>query len=91
MSEQDYQAKVMLQLRVRGCYVVNVVTASKAGVSDILACCPVTDPESGIVYGQFEAHEVKLSYNALSELQLENHEQVKQAGGKAFARFKPRR
>lgn len=81
MSEQDYQAKIMERLRARGCYVVNVVSASKAGVPDIIACCD----------GKFVAYETKLAYNKLSPLQKVNLKLIEDAGGIAVAQFKPKK
>lgn len=38
MKEQDYQKKIINYLEAHGAYTVKVVSASKKGVPDIIAC-----------------------------------------------------
>lgn len=64
MKEQDYQRKIIKYLETRGAYVVKVITASKKGVPDVLACYK----------GQFIGIEVKtpLTRSNVSKLQQYN-------------------
>lgn len=73
MKEQDIQRKIIKWLESEGYYVVKVISASKAGIPDILAC----------VKGYFVAIEVKTpsTKTNVSELQKYNLEKVKECGG----------
>ena len=77
MSEQKLQSKILKYLQARGCYTVKVITASKAGVPDILACCE----------GTFYGIEVKYGSNKPSALQTHNLEEIKRVGGKAILAY----
>jgi Holliday junction resolvase len=77
MKEQDIQKKLIKKLEARGCYVVKVITANKAGVPDILACCN----------GKFIAIEVKRPNGVVSELQKAHLAMVEAAGGKATVAY----
>lgn len=77
MTEQQIQAKILTYLQKEiGAYCVKVVSATRAGVPDILAC----------VAGKFVAIEVKRpeTINTVSELQQYNLDLVKKCGGIAF-------
>jgi len=76
MKEQDYQKKIVKYLESKGAYVVKVITASKKGVPDVLACYK----------GRFIAIEVKTptTMNNASELQKYNLEKIRDAGGVAM-------
>ena len=73
MKEQDIQRKIIKWLESEGHYVVKVISASKAGVPDILCC----------VNGYFVAIEVKTptTKTNVSELQKYNLEAVIKSGG----------
>ena len=73
MTEQQIQKKIITYLEKQGCYVVKVITASKAGVPDLLACCG----------GQFYGLEVKTPIGRPSKLQLANVAKIVTAGGVA--------
>jgi len=73
MKEQEIQSKIIKYIQAKGGYVVKIVTASKAGVPDILACI------EGVFYG----FEVKTETGRPSPLQLENIAMIKNAGGKS--------
>ena len=77
MKEQDIQRKIIKKLEARGCYVVKVITANKAGVPDILACCE----------GKFIAIEVKRPNGVLSELQKAHLAMVDKAKGRAIVAY----
>lgn len=74
--EKDIQKKIKSYLAERGFYVVKVVSATKAGVPDILACCN----------GLFVGIEVKTprTLHTVSSLQAYNLESIIKAGGIAF-------
>ena len=76
MREQDYQAKIVKLIEARGGYVVKVITASKKGVPDIIACLD----------GKFLAVEVKTprTMNNVSPLQTHNLKKINDAGGYAM-------
>lgn len=74
MSEQKLQAKINLLLARKGAYVVKVISASKAGVPDILACYK----------GVFLAIEVKTGVYKVSALQEANLRLIADAGGLAI-------
>jgi len=71
VSEQQLQAKIIKYILSKGGYIVKVVTATKKGVPDILAC----------INGTFYGIEVKIGRNRASPLQLANLRQIKEAGG----------
>jgi len=73
MTEQQIQKKITSYLEQEGYYVVKVISASKAGVPDVLAC----------IEGRFVAIEVKKpeTKSNVSKLQEYNLERVIEAGG----------
>lgn len=71
--ERDLQGKIITDARKRGCYVVKVIQASRAGVPDILMCSQ----------GRFIAVEVKRLKMKARPLQNENAELIRKAGGMA--------
>lgn len=71
MKEQELQSKIIKYITAQGGYVVKVITASKAGVPDILAC----------IDGRFYGIEVKIGYNKASALQKHNLLMIEEAGG----------
>ena len=71
MAESKPQKQILDYLEARGHYGVNVMKASKAGVSDIVAC----------IYGTFVGIEVKFGKNKAEPLQLHNLGLVQAAGG----------
>ncbi len=75
MKEQSKQSAIIECLEEEyGCYVINVITASKAGVSDIIGCTPK---------GRFFSFEIKLNktgYKA-TKLQCYNIAEVNRRGG----------
>jgi len=76
MKEQDIQRKIIKYLEANGAYVVKVVSATKSGIPDILAC----------IKGEFIAIEVKTpkTINNVSKLQKYNLAAIEVAGGKAI-------
>ena len=72
-KEQDYQRKITKYLESQGAYVVKVITASKKGVPDIIACYK----------GYFLGVEVKTptTRKNTSQLQDYNLAQIKKAEG----------
>jgi Holliday junction resolvase len=75
--EQKIQKSIIKWLEDEGHYVVKVISASKAGVPDILCC----------VRGKFVAIEVKTpgTQNNISPLQAYNLDKVNICGGLAIA------
>lgn len=71
MSEQQLQAKILAYIKAKGGYTVKVVTATKKGVPDIIAC----------IDGKFYGIEVKVGRNKASPLQEANLRQIQEAGG----------
>lgn len=73
MTEQQIQKKIFKYLISVGAYVIKVISASKAGVPDIICCYK----------GIFIAIEVKTpgTRDNVSALQQYNLEQVMKAGG----------
>lgn len=73
MKEQDIQKKIINYLEDIGAYVVKVVSATKAGVPDLLVCYE----------GKFIAIEVKTleTRNNVSALQSYNLSKIENAGG----------
>jgi Holliday junction resolvase len=76
VKEQDYQRKIVKLLESKGAYVVKVITASKKGVPDVIACYK----------GHFIAIEVKTpnTMNNVSPLQQYNLKTINDAGGYAL-------
>ena len=72
-TEQQIQKKIFNYLVSQGCYVIKVISASKAGVHDIIGCYE----------GIFFSIEVKTpsTCNNVSKLQEYNMDMVRQAGG----------
>jgi len=75
-SEQQIQKKITNLLEAEGCYVVKVVSATKAGVPDILGCYE----------GMFFAIEVKTpsTVNNVSKLQDYNLDKIRLCGGNSM-------
>ena len=73
MKEQDIQKKIIAYLEELGAYVVKVVSATKAGVPDLLVCYE----------GKFIAIEVKTpeTRNNVSALQSYNLSKIENASG----------
>lgn len=73
MKEQDIQKKIIDYLEELGAYVVKVVSATKAGVPDLLVCYE----------GKFIAIEVKTpeTRNNVSALQSYNLSKIENTGG----------
>ena len=73
MKEQDIQKKIIAYLEELGAYVVKVVSATKAGVPDLLVCYE----------GKFIAIEVKTpeTRNNVSALQSYNLSKIENVGG----------
>ncbi len=78
MSEQQLQAKILKYLYAIGAYSIKVVSATRAGVPDIVCCYK----------GKFIAIEVKLPGNKPSALQVSNIELIQKAEGYAFVAYK---
>ena len=78
MREQDLQKKIIKHLEACGYHTVKVITATKRGVPDIIACSPA---------GRFTAIEVKAAgkLRDLSPLQAFNLGEINKRGGHAFA------
>jgi len=73
MKEQTIQKNIIKRLEAEGGYVVKVVSATKAGVPDILAC----------IKGKFIGIEVKTpkTKTNVSELQKYNLDKINRCGG----------
>jgi len=76
MKEQDIQRKIIKTLESAGAYVVKVVSATKSGVPDILACY------KGTFIG-IEVKTPKTSTN-VSKLQAYNLDKIRDCGGLAI-------
>ena len=76
MTEQRIQKKIVDYLLSQGCYIVKVISASKAGIPDILGCYE----------GVFFAIEVKTPQTRknVSKLQDYNLNQIRVAGGQSL-------
>lgn len=77
MKEQAIQASIKNYLeKEHNAYVVKVISASKAGVPDLIAC----------ISGRFVAFEVKTpnTYANVSRLQLHNLSSIRKSKGEAF-------
>lgn len=72
-TEQQIQKKITTYLESQGCYIVKVISASKAGVPDIIGCYEEC----------FFGIEVKTpgTKNNISKLQEYNLDKIRQAGG----------
>jgi len=75
MKEQGIQGKILTTLRANNHYSVNVIVASRGGVSDIISC----DPQ-----GRFWSVEVKKPGEKPRKLQSWNLAEVKKRNGIAF-------
>ena len=75
MSESKLQGKAIKLLETAGWYVIRIIAASKAGVSDLVCCSPK---------GEFVTIEVKFGKNAPTKLQIYNIEQVIKRKGAAY-------
>lgn len=73
MTEQQIQKKIVNYLEGQGCYVVKVISATKAGVPDILGCY------KGMFFG-IEVKTPKTRHN-VSKLQEYNLNKIHAAGG----------
>lgn len=73
MKEQDIQRKIIKWLESEGYYVIKIISASKAGVPDIITC----------INGIFVAIEVKTpsTKSNVSELQKYNLDAILKSGG----------
>ena len=71
LTEAALQRAVIAALEAHGCYVVNVVTAGRAGTPDIIACYE----------GRLIALEVKTRSGRVSPLQRVEGQRVERAGG----------
>lgn len=73
MKEQGYQSKVLNLLKDKGAYTIKVVSGSKKGVPDIVACYK----------GKFIGIEMKKpdTMEDTSKLQEYNLKKIKEAGG----------
>ena len=80
-SEQQIQTKIISVLENRGAYVVKIVSATRAGVPDILAC----------YQGNFIGIEVKKpsTKTNVSKLQQYNLQKIIDAKGRAIVAWEP--
>lgn len=78
MTEQQLQAKIIKYLNAKGTYTIKVVTATKAGVPDIIAC----------YRGKFLGIEVKIKPNKPSALQEHNIHLINTMAGWAIIAYK---
>lgn len=87
MLESKRQKKVIDYLHSLGAWTVKVIQANKNGVTDIIACVPMTKDQvldlfkDRDVIGIFVAPEIKQPGGVTSELQKRNIKQIKRAGG----------
>lgn len=75
MKEQDIQAKILAKLLKEGHWSINVMSASRAGIPDIISCSPA---------GKFWAIEVKKPGEKPTKLQLYNIKEFAHRGAIAF-------
>lgn len=80
-SEQQIQTKVISVLENRGAYVVKVISASRSGVPDLIACY------NGIFIG-IEVKKPSTKAN-VSKLQQHNLNQILKAKGQALVVWSP--
>jgi Holliday junction resolvase len=73
MTEQQIQKKIIDKLQDNGAYVIKIITASKSGVPDIVACY------KGIFLG-IEVKRLKTRDN-VSKLQQYNLTKIEKCGG----------
>lgn len=73
MKEQQIQKKIINYLESKGCYVVKVISATKAGVPDIIGCY------EGVFFG-IEVKTPKTASN-VSKLQEYNLDRIREADG----------
>lgn len=71
MTGAELSKRVIHFLEKHGCVVTNVIAASKAGTSDLIAC----------INGRYVALEIKGKGDTLKPLQAEKLNRVIQAGG----------
>lgn len=76
ITEQIIQRSIILHLESRDWYVVKVVSASRAGIPDLICCTPK---------GVFVGIEVKKEYNKPSKLQEHNLGEIRKRKGVAFS------
>jgi len=87
MLESKRQKKVTDHLHSLGAWTVKVIQANKSGVTDIIACVPMTKEQvlklfdKQDVVGIFVAPEIKQPGGTTSPLQKRNIKQIKRAGG----------
>lgn len=72
-TEQQIQKKITTYLESQGCYIVKVISATKAGVPDILGCY------EGVFFG-IEVKTPK-TRNNVSKLQEYNLDKIHSCGG----------
>lgn len=79
MKEQAYQKKIIDFLKSKGAYVVKIISASQAGVPDVICC----------YRGRFVAVEVKRpeTVRNVSRLQAYNLDKIQEAGGIGFVAY----
>ena len=73
MNGQQLQSKIIKYIIACGGYAINIITASKDGVHDIIGC----------IDGHFFSFEAKGDNDRPSDVQNENREMVIAAGGTA--------
>lgn len=74
-GEQTLQGRIIKWLQAHGFWCFKTVVSSKAGIMDIVGCCPT---------GRFFGIEVKFGNNTASELQKYHIEEVKRRNGIAL-------
>lgn len=79
MKEQSYQKKIIDFLKSKGAYAIKIISASQAGVPDIVCCYK----------GRFVAVEVKRpeTVGNVSKLQAYNLDKIQEAGGIGFVAY----
>lgn len=75
-TEQQIQKKITTYLEKQNCYIVKVISASKAGVPDIIGCY------EGIFFG-IEVKKPETQTN-VSKLQQYNLDMIEECGGKSM-------
>lgn len=72
-AESKIQKKIITYLESQGCYTVKVISASKAGVPDIIGCY------EGVFFGiEVKTHTTR---NKVSKLQEYNLDKIRESGG----------
>jgi Holliday junction resolvase len=74
MKESKIQSKIIERLNSEKIYYVKVISASKAGIPDIIVC----------YNGMFIGIEVKNEIGELSKLQEYNLKKIRESGGKTL-------